>query len=79
VATGSYIRNAEPIGLASKERSKVNNDGTVGVYFGPEELNGGVNYLPTGGARNFSLLFRFYGPKAAYRDNSWKLNGLELL
>jgi hypothetical protein len=79
VATGSYIRKADPIGLASTEKPTVNDDGTVDVYFGPEELNGGVNYLPTGGAGNFFLLFRFYGPKEPYRDNSWKLNDLEPL
>jgi hypothetical protein len=77
VATGSYIRQADPIGLASTEKPQVNDDGTVDVYFGPQALNDGVNYLPTGGARHFFLLFRFYGPKDAYRDNSWKLNDLE--
>ncbi len=79
VATASYIRGADPIGLASTESPtpKVNDDGTVDVYFGPEALNDGVNYLPTGGAENYFLLFRFYGPKEAYTNNGWKLNDLE--
>ncbi|WP_170470000.1 MULTISPECIES: DUF1214 domain-containing protein [Ruegeria] len=79
VATASYIRGADPIGLASTESPtpKVNDDGSVDVYFGPEVLNEGVNYLPTTGAANYFLLFRFYGPTEAYRNDSWKLNDLE--
>ncbi|WP_394245605.1 DUF1214 domain-containing protein [Vibrio astriarenae] len=79
VATGSYIRGAEPIGLASTEPHVVNEDGTVDIYFGPEELNGGVNYLPTGNAEDFFLLFRFYGPKDEYNNNGWMLQDIEKL
>lgn len=81
VATGSYIREADPIGLASTEspNPRVNSDGSVDIFFGPEELKGGVNYLPTGGAENFFLLFRFYGPMAPYRNNAWMLNDIEPL
>ena len=79
VATASYIRGADPIGLASTESPPplVNDDGSVDVYFGPEVLNDGVNYLPTGGAENYFLLFRFYGPTEAFGSNAWKLNDLE--
>lgn len=79
VATASYIRGADPIGLASTESPtpKVNDDGSVDIFFGPEVLNEGVNYLPTSGAENYFLLFRFYGPTEAYGNDSWKLNDLE--
>ncbi|MEJ2548422.1 MAG: DUF1214 domain-containing protein [Gemmatimonadota bacterium] len=76
VATASYIRESDPIGLASTENPKMNEDGTCTIYFGPEPLNGGVNYLPTGKAEDYFLLFRFYGPKEAYNDDSWILNDM---
>ncbi|MEJ2411326.1 MAG: DUF1214 domain-containing protein [Novosphingobium sp.] len=65
-----------PIGLASSEGPKMNDDGTCTIYFGPKPLNNGVNYLPTGNADNYFLLFRFYGPEEAYNNNSWILNDM---
>jgi hypothetical protein len=79
VATASYIREADPIGLASTENPKMNSDGTCTLYFGPEILNDGANYLPTGNADNYFLLFRFYGPEEAYNNNTWRLNDMEKL
>ena len=76
VATASYIRKADPIGLASTEEPKMNKDGTYTIYFGPQSLNNGVNYLPTGNADNYFLLFRFYGPEEAYNNGSWMLNDM---
>jgi hypothetical protein len=76
VASASYIREADPIGLASSEGPKMNDDGTCTIYFGPKPLNNGVNYLPTGNADNYFLLFRFYGPEEAYNNNSWILNDM---
>jgi hypothetical protein len=76
VATASYIRKADPIGLASTEEPKMNKDGTYTIYFGPKSLNNGVNYLPTGNADNYFLLFRFYGPEEAYNNGSWMLNDM---
>ena len=76
VATASYIREADPIGLASSENPKMNDDGTCTIYFGPEPLNDGVNYLPTGNAEDYFLLFRFYGPGEEYNDDRWILNDM---
>jgi hypothetical protein len=76
VATASYIREADPIGLASSEDPKMNEDGTCTIYFGPKPLNDGVNYLPTGNADNYFLLFRFYGPEEAYNNDSWMLSDM---
>lgn len=78
-ATSSYIREANPIGLASSEAPQMNDDGSCTLYFGPEILNEGVNYLPTGNAKNYFLLFRFYGPTKQYNNNSWMLNDMEKL
>jgi hypothetical protein len=76
VATASYIRKADPIGLASSESPKMNDDGTCTIYFGPKPLNDGGNYLPTGNADNYFLLFRFYGPEEAYNNDSWMLSDM---
>ncbi len=78
-ATASYIRGSESIGLASSEGPEINEDGTCTIYFGPKPMNDGVNYLPTGNARSYFLLFRFYGPTEAYNNNSWMLNDMEKL
>jgi hypothetical protein len=76
LSTCSYIRNSNRIGVASTEAPQLNEDGTCDIYFGPEELNNGINYLPTGGVDHFLLLFRFYGPTEAYNNDSWKLNDI---
>ncbi|PWJ41765.1 DUF1214 domain-containing protein [Sediminitomix flava] len=76
LATASYIRNSDRIGLASTEEPQMNADGTCDIYFGPNELNNGVNYIPTEAIEHFFLLFRFYGPEKAYQDNSWMLNDI---
>lgn len=78
-ATASYIRGADPIGLASSEGPQMNNNGSCTLYFGPEILNDGVNYLPTGNAENYFLLFRFYGPTESYSNNRWLLDDMEKL
>jgi hypothetical protein len=77
VATASYIREADPIGIASTEGPKMNDDGTCTIHFGPKPPKEGVNYLPTGNAENYFLLFRFYGPEKAYNDDSWMLNDMK--
>ena len=76
LSTCSYIRNSSRIGVASTENPPMNEDGTCDIYFGPEELNNGVNYIPTEGIDHFFLLFRFYGPKDAYNNDSWTLNDI---
>jgi hypothetical protein len=77
VTTASYIRKADPIGIASSEGPKLNGDGTCTIHFGPKPPKDGANYLPTGNAENYFLLFRFYGPEEAYNDNSWRLNDMK--
>jgi hypothetical protein len=67
------------VGLSSYDKSKmkVNEDGSVDIYFGktaPEGLSS--NWIPTAG-EDFFLLFRFYGPEEAFFDRSFKLPDLE--
>ncbi len=58
---------------------KLNDDGSVTLYFGPKAHRGKVNnWLPTDPKRRFFLLARFYGPEPALLDASFKLNDIEL-
>jgi hypothetical protein len=57
-----------------------NPDGSVDVYFGPKAPKGKeTNWLPTVPGKKFFLIFRFYGPKPAFFNKSWKLNDVEKL
>jgi hypothetical protein len=50
------------------------------MYFGPKAPAGKEsNWVPTVEGRKFFLAFRFYGPKAAMFDKSWRLNDVEKL
>lgn len=51
-----------------------NPDGSVDIWFGPEAPEGkDANWVPTDPARDFELMFRLYGPTAAFFDKSWTL------
>ncbi len=66
------------VGLSSYDKSvKVNDDGSIDVYFG-EKAPAGLesNWIPTVG-EDFFLLFRLYGPEEAYFNKSFKLPDVE--
>ena len=78
--TKSFIYNdADKVGLSSYDKSslKMNDDGTIDIYFG-EKAPAGLesNWIPTAG-EDFFLLFRFYGPEKSYFDKSFKLPDVE--
>jgi len=78
--TKAFIYNDEDkVGLSSYDKSslKVNDDGTIYIYFG-EKAPAGLesNWIPTAG-EDFFLLFRLYGPEEAYFDKSFKLPDVE--
>jgi hypothetical protein len=57
---------------------KKNADGSVDIFIGPKAPEGqSANWLPTDPARRFDLMFRFYGPKPALFDKTWKLPDVE--
>ena len=67
------------MGLSSYDKSamKVNDDGTIDIYFG-EKAPAGLdsNWIPTAG-EDFFLLFRLYGPEEACFDKSFILPDVE--
>ena len=78
--TKAFIYNdTGRVGLSSYDRPnmKVNEDGSVDLYFAETAPKGLVsNWIPTVG-EDFFLLFRFYGPEQAYFERSFKLPDLE--
>jgi hypothetical protein len=74
--TKSFIYNDhDKIGLSSYDKSKmkVNDDGSVDIYFSKTAPKGlESNWIPTAG-EDFFLLFRFYGPQEPFFDKSFKL------
>ncbi|WP_340112129.1 DUF1254 domain-containing protein [Maribellus mangrovi] len=69
------------VGLSSydKENMKLNDDGSVDIYFSktaPEGMES--NWIPTNG-EDFFLLFRFYGPQESYFDKSFELPDVQIL
>ncbi len=75
--TKAFIYNdANIVGLSSYDKSKlkVNDDGSIDVYFGEKPPAGlESNWIPTAG-KDFFLLFRFYGPQEPVFDKSFKLS-----
>ena len=54
-----------------------NTDGTIDVYFGPKSPGEGKNWLATIPGKGWFTIFRLYGPKRAFFDQTWKLNDIE--
>ena len=58
---------------------KVNEDGSVDVYVGPEAPKGlESNWLPTSGKKPYVWL-RLYGPDEAFWDKSFVMPDVELV
>jgi len=56
-----------------------NGDGTTTIYVGPRAPAKGMetNWIPTSEGQTWFSYFRFYTPRTAYFDKSWKLNDIE--
>jgi len=78
--TKAFIYNKTGrVGLSSYDKSKMklNDDGSVDIYFGKNAPKGlESNWIPNAG-EDFFLLFRFYGPEQAFFDRSFKLPDIE--
>lgn len=56
----------------NKEGLKVNEDGSVDVYFGPTPPQGQENnWIQTVPGKSWNTIFRLYGPLEAYYDKTW--------
>jgi len=78
--TKAFIYNDyDKVGISSYDKSvlKMNDDGSVDIYFSETAPDGlKSNWIPTAG-EDFFLLFRFYGPEESFFDKSFKMNDVE--
>jgi hypothetical protein len=69
------------VGLSSRDKPsmKLNDDGSVDLYFGPRAPTGlESNWIPTQGHVPFPIM-RLYGPQEAFWDKTFKLPDVELV
>lgn len=77
--SAAWFRDVARANIDSLDKRIARNpDGSVDVYFGPQAPKGMENnWIPTVPGKTYFLLFRFYGPKKAVFDRSFKLDDLE--
>jgi hypothetical protein len=78
-ATHAFIRDMRRVGRSSQSPGlQLNPDGSVDLFYGPKApAQGESNWIPTDPAGGFEVLARFYGPKPALFDKSWRLGDIE--
>ena len=76
---GSYIYGSERIGIASNEPETVTNDDGTTTLRWSASCDGKQNCMPVIEDEEFFLLFRLYGPEAAFFDKSFVLPDIERL
>jgi hypothetical protein len=55
-----------------------NPDGSADIFYGPKAPEQAeTNWIPTDPRGSFEVLARFYGPKPALFDKSWRLGDIE--
>ena len=78
--TGSGLDNGQPFpSINAMDKPAQNADGSMDIYFGPQSLGQGKNWLATLPDKGFFVVFRLYGPKQAFYDETWKLPDIEKL
>lgn len=74
---GAYIRGSDTIGISSNEPSTVKNDDSTTTLNWSSNCAGKINCMPVIDGKEFFLLFRLYGPQAAFFDGTFVLNDLQ--
>jgi hypothetical protein len=80
-ATRSMIQNASnDAAHSSYDKLKLNDDGSVDLYFGPKAPAGlESNWVETVPGKGFYPMMRYYSPKAGLFDGTWQLPDVELM
>ena len=75
----SELKNGQQFPSVSKYTDpKINADGSVDVYFGPQMPKGQEkNWIKTVAGKGWFPIFRFYGPLEPLYDKTWVLNDIE--
>jgi hypothetical protein len=67
-------------GVSSARNPKINADGIVDIYFGPDQPSDpDANWIKTLPGHGWFTYFRWYGPTEAFFDKSWSLSDIEQL
>jgi hypothetical protein len=75
--TGAGLDNGQPFpSINTMDKPVQNADGSFDFYFGPKSPGEGKNWLATLPDKGFFIIFRLYGPKQAFFDQTWKLDDL---
>jgi hypothetical protein len=78
--TGAGLDNGQPFpSINTMDKPVQNADGSFDFYFGPKSPGEGKNWLATLPDKGFFIIFRLYGPKQAFFDQTWKLDDLAKL
>jgi hypothetical protein len=76
--TGSGLDNGQPFpSINTMDKPAQNADGSTDIYFGPKSPGEGKNWLATLPGKGWFTIFRLYGPKRAFYDQTWKLPDIE--
>jgi hypothetical protein len=76
--THTLIREVSRAGRSSQSPGLLIDEGTVVLHLGPTPPAGReANWIPTDPAREFEVLFRFYGPQPSLFDKTWRLPDIE--
>jgi hypothetical protein len=77
--TAALFRESTRLTVGSLDKDlRKNDDGSVDIYIGPKAPAGQeANWLYTPRGKNWWPWFRFYGPKEALFDKTWKLPDIE--
>lgn len=76
--TGSGLDNGQPFpSLNMMDKPVQSADGSFDIYFGPKSPGQDKNWLATLPDKGFFVIFRLYGPKKAFYDQTWKLPDIE--
>jgi hypothetical protein len=73
----SQLQNGQPFpAVSSYTQPLVNADGSIDIYFGPQEPTETGNWIRTVSGKGWFAYLRFYGPTEAYYDQTWKLDDI---
>ncbi len=74
----SELQNGQPFPSVSSYGDPVRNaDGSIDIVFSPDAPAQKTNWIKTVPGKGWFAMFRFYSPKEAYFDKSWKLEDVQ--
>jgi hypothetical protein len=82
IQTRSMVQTDQrfPSVSSQKQDLKINDDGSVDLFFGPEAPAGYENnWVQTIPGKGWFTIFRLYGPLEPWFDKTWRLNEIELV